>query len=210
MSVRDAAHMAMPGVSVDVFRAANVGDAFGSDDGLCSNDEVFAVGGGGGLCEITASDETTDGSGDVEITALLPASSRVWAWTGDLGDRFKDGDTSSVWLDIAVTKRAAKLRVSDDLASNARAAKFGDRVGFVLEVVDADGEPVAAAEGLSVKVKQATTVSSGAAGAGLSSTASEDTFELAAGETRLELDALSFREGRSPAGVVILRVIGLG
>ncbi len=167
VSLRDSAHMGMPDASVDLFKSTNPGDAFGSD-GRCSNDEVELVGNGGGLCEIASSDETTNSDGDVEIAGgdvSFGASATVWAWAGDVGDRFDADDTVSASLEITVTKPATKLRITDDMAVNATAVQFGDRVTFVVQVVDDDGNPVATKD-VSVTVAANTTVASGADGAG--------------------------------------------
>ena len=163
VSVRDSIHMAMADESVDVFSAANAGDAFGSD-GRCSADEVLRLGDGTGVCEIEVSDGQTDSDGDVEITGQFGASATVWAWAGDVGDRFDADDTVSASLEITVTKPATKLRITDDMATNATAAQFGDRVTFTIQVVDDDGNPVATKD-VSVTVAANTTVKSGAAGA---------------------------------------------
>ena len=164
VSVRDSIHMAVADESVDVFSAANAGDAFGSD-GRCSADEVLRLGDGTGVCEVEVSDGQTDSDGDVEITGQFGASATVWAWAGDVGDRFDADDTVSASLEITVTKPATKLRITDDMAVNATAAQFGDRVTFVVQVVDDDGNPVATKD-VSVTVAANTTVASGADGAG--------------------------------------------
>ena len=164
VSLRDSIHMAVADESVDVFSSSNAGDAFGSD-GRCSADEVLRLGDGTGVCEIEVSDGQTDSDGDVEITGQFGASATVWAWAGDVGDRFDVDDTVSASLEITVTKPATKLRVTDDMAVNATAVQFGDRVTFVVQVVDDDGNPVATKD-VSVTVAANTTVASGAAGAG--------------------------------------------
>ncbi len=166
VSLRDSAHMAMPDASVDLFKSTNPGDAFGSD-GSCSNDDVMSVGNGAGKCEIASSDETTNSDGDVEITGgdlSFGASATVWAWTGDLGAKFKAGDTVSASVEITVTKPATKLQITDDMAANAKAAKFGDRVTFTIQVVDDDGNAVATKDE-SVTVFAGTTVASAATNA---------------------------------------------
>ena len=167
VSVRDSAHMAMPDVSVDLFSSTNPGDAFGAD-GSCSNDDVQLEGNGAGKCEITDSDETTNSDGDLEIAGgdvSFGASATVWAWTGDVGAKFDADETVSTSVEITVTKPATKLRITDDMAVNAAAAKFGDRVTFVIQVVDDDGNPVAT-EDVSVNVSADTWVDSGASGVG--------------------------------------------
>ncbi len=159
VSLRDSSHMAMPDALVDLFKSENPGDAFGSG-GSCSNDDVMSVDGTAGLCEIVSSDVPTDSDGDRELVgASFGASVTVWAWTGDAGDTFDADDTVSASLEITVTKPATKLRITDDMAANAVAAKFGDRVTFTIQVVDNDGNPVAAKD-KSVGVAMSTTVAS--------------------------------------------------
>ena len=140
VSVRDSDLLPMPDAVVDVFSAASADDAFGAD-GRCSGDDVSVVG-GSVVCEIAFGDQITDPSGDVEYSEAFTASSTLWAWTGDVGDRFDSDDTVSSSVELAVTKPAVKLRVTDDLADNAMAAKFGDRVTFTLQLVDEDGNAV--------------------------------------------------------------------
>ena len=162
VSLRDSSHMAMPDALVDLFKSTNPGDAFGSG-GSCSNDDVMSVDGTAGLCEIVSSDVPTDSDGDRELVgARFDASATVWAWTGDAGAKFDADDTVSASLEITVTKPATKLRITDDMAANAKAAKFGDRVTFTIQVVDDDGNPVATKD-KSVGVAMSTTVDSGAA-----------------------------------------------
>ena len=140
VSVRGSDLLPMPDAVVDVFSATNPDDAFGAD-GRCSADDVSVVG-GSVVCEIAFGDEVAGPSGDVEYSETFTASSTLWAWTGDVGDRFDSDDTVSSSVELAVTKPAVKLRVTDDLADNATAAKFGDRVAFTLQLVDEDGNAV--------------------------------------------------------------------
>ena len=161
VSLRDSAHMAMPDALVDLFTSTNPGDAFDSD-GNCSNDEVQSIGGGAGTCEIASSDVPTDSDGDRELVgAQFGASATVWAWTGDAGAKFDAENTVSASLEITVTKPATKLQITDNMAANAIAAKFGDRVTFTIQVTDADGNAVATKDE-SVTVFAGTTVDSAA------------------------------------------------
>ena len=142
VSVRDTGLMGVPDALVDVFSSSTPDDAFGSD-GRCSADDVSAVG-GSGVCEISLSDGATDPSGDLELsTENLDASTTLWAWTGEAGDRYDADDAVGASVVIAVSKAGTKLRVTDDMPEGATAAEFGERVIFTLQVVDEDGNPVA-------------------------------------------------------------------
>ena len=157
VSVRDSDLLPMPDALVDVFSSSAPGDAFG-EDGRCSADDVSAVG-GSGVCEISLGDQTTDPSGDLELsTESLDASTTLWAWTGDNGDRYDADDMVGASIAIAVSKAGTKLRVTDDMPEGATAAEFGERVAFTLQVVDEDGNPVAKKDE-SVTVVAAETVS---------------------------------------------------
>ena len=141
VSVRGTDLLGMPDAVVDVFSSTAPDDAFGAD-GRCSADDVAVVG-GSVACEIAFGDQTTDPSGDLELSADgLTESVTLWAWTGEVGDRFDSDETVSSSVEIAVTKPPVKVRVTDDMAENAVAAKFGDRVTFTLQVVDEDGNAV--------------------------------------------------------------------
>ena len=140
VSVRGSDLLPIPDAVVDVFSATSPDDAFGAD-GRCSADDVSVVG-GSVACEIAFGDEVAGPSGDVEYSESFTASSTLWAWTGDVGDRYDSDETVSSSVELAVTKPAVKLRVTDDLADNAMAAKFGDRVAITLQLVDEDGNAV--------------------------------------------------------------------
>ncbi len=150
VSVRDNDLVPMPDALVDVFSAVDPGEAFG-EDGRCDADVVSVVG-GGGVCEISLADLSTDPSGDLELSVdSLAGSTTVWAWTGDEGDRFMAGETVSSSVEVEVSKPGVKLRVTDDMPEGATSLGFGDRVVFTLQVVDEDGE-AAAVEDVSVRV----------------------------------------------------------
>ena len=145
VSVRNRDHTPSDNVVVDLFSAAKAGDAFNSN-GTCDEDEVLPPGGGAGgskECEIDHADEVTNADGDVELTVNLTESTTLWAWTGDIGDTYDDDRVQAATLRITASKGAASLRVSDDMAANAKYARFGDRVTFTLQLVDEDGEVVA-------------------------------------------------------------------
>ena len=99
----------------------------------------------GAVCvRIAFGDEVTDPSGDW-VTEVDPGddSVTIWAWTGDLGDRYDADDMTAPSVRVMVTKPGVKLRVTDDMPANATALKFGDTVTFTVQVVDEDGNAVA-------------------------------------------------------------------
>ncbi len=188
VSVRDTSLMGVPDALVDVFSSTSADDAFG-EDGRCSADDVSAVG-GSGVCEISLSDEATDPSGDLEAsTTNLDASTTLWAWTGDNGDRYDADDMVGSSVVIAVSKAGTKLRVTDDMPEGATAAEFGERVVFTLQVVDEDGSPVAKKDE-SVTVAAAETVTT-AGDNGTSNTSSSTRAYKTDASGKIEL---SFRQ----------------
>ena len=196
VSVRDTGLMGVPDALVDVFSSSAPDDAFGSD-GRCSADDVSAVG-GSGVCEISLSDQTTDPSGDLELsTESLDASTTLWAWTGEAGDRYDADDAVGSSVVIAVSKAGTKLRVTDDMPEGATAAEFGERVIFTLQVVDEDGNPVAKKDE-SVTVVAAETVTT-AGDNGTSNTSSSTRAHKTDASGKIEL---SFRhtDPRSGSG----------
>ena len=163
VSVRGPDLMGVPDAKVDVFSAVEADDAFG-EDGRCSSDAVLAVT-HTTACEIVVGDESTDASGDYSTTVGPWADSlTVWGWSGEVGDRFDSDDVSASSVAITVTKPGVKLKVSDDMADNATAAKFGASVVFTVQVVDDDGEAVAL-EGVKFNVGVRESSLSGAEGA---------------------------------------------
>jgi len=196
VSVRDTSLMGVPDALVDVFSSSAPDDAFG-EDGRCSADDVSAVG-GSGVCEISLSDEATDPSGDLEAsTTNLDASTTLWAWTGDNGDRYDADDTVGSSIAIKVSKAGTKLRVTDDMPEGANSAEFGDRVMFTLQVVDEDGNPVAKKDE-AVTVAAAETVTT-AGDNGTSNTSSSTRAHMTDASGKIEL---SFRhtDPRSGSG----------
>ena len=56
------------------------------------------------------------------------------------------------------------MRVSDDMAANAKYARFGDRVTFTLQLVDEDGEAVSGKDrSVTISVEETVTPSGGSA-----------------------------------------------
>ena len=199
VSVRSSDLQGMPDALVDVFSAAEPDDAFGAD-GRCSADYVSEVG-GNGLCEITTGDSVTGSFGDVEISFEQPTESRtVWAWTGDVGDRYNNTETDASSVQIVYIKPGVKLRVTDDMEENSTALQFGDRVTFTLQVVDEDDEPVAS-ENVEVEVAMAETVVNAGTADGAATTSSTRTYKTdASGEIEMSFRQTDPRSGSSNRG----------
>ena len=150
VAVRDSDNQPVPDASVDLFEvsvelftAGSVSDAFDSD-GSCSSDLTSDD---DGTCEIDSGDDTTDPDGNLEDpTVTLPAdagSLTLWAWTGEVDDTFDADETDSVSLTFTATEPADALLVTDDMKENAKKLKFGDSVTFTFQVVDEYDDPVA-------------------------------------------------------------------
>ena len=200
VSVRDSDLLPMPDAVVDVFSATSPDDAFGVD-GRCSADDVSVVG-GSMACEIAFGDLVTGPSGDVEYSESFAASSTLWAWTGDVGDRFDSDDTVSSSVELAVTKPAVKLRVTDDLADNATAAKFGDRVAFTLQLVDEDGNAVSDKD-VSVAVASALVTNESGSTGNLPQNSGSSTYKTdASGKVELSFVRTDPRAGSDKRGDV--------
>ena len=199
VSVRDSGLMGVPDALVDVFSSSAPDDAFG-EDGRCSADDVSAVG-GSGVCEVTSGDQTTDPSGDLELsTDNLEASTTLWAWTGEAGDRYDADAAEGSSIVIAVTKAGIKLRVTDDMPEGATAAEFGERVVFTLQVVDEDGNPVAKKDE-SVTVAAAETVTTGGDDGTSSTSSSTQTYKTdASGKIELSFHQTDPRSGSGNTG----------
>ena len=148
---------------VNVFSATEPDDAFG-EDGRCATDAVAAVT-DGTACQITTADPAVDPSGDYLLEGWEQGddSLTVWAWSGEVGDRYDSDDVTAPSIAITVTKPGTKLKVSDDMAANATAAKFGATVTFTVQVVDDDGEDVALKD-VAFSAQVSETVDSGAEG----------------------------------------------
>ena len=178
VSVRGTGHMAVPDAAVDIFHATDPNEAFG-EDGRCVSGSVSNTDGNGGVCEIAFGDEVTDPSGDYTVNRDLDLESgsiTIWAWTGDVGDRYDTDDTTAPSIEITVTKPGVKLQVSDDMAANATALKYGESVTFTVQVVDEDGKAVALKDvAFSASVRE--TVESAAEGATASIAASTNSYK---------------------------------
>ena len=199
VSVRDSGLMGVPDALVDVFSAVNVEDAFG-EDGRCSDGDVSAVG-GSGVCEISLSDQTTDPSGDLELSVdNLAESTTLWAWTGENGDRYDADDEEGSSLVITVSKAGTKLRVTDDMPEGATAASFGERVVFTLQVVDEDGNPVAKKDEAVTVFAAETIVRGGSDGAPNTSSSTRSYKTDASGKLELSFRQTDPRTGSGNTG----------
>ena len=162
-SVRGRRQTPVPDELVDVFFAADPGEAFNSN-GSCNTREVEAVW-GSAACEISYGDDVTGPSGDLEITFTPEESVTVWAWSSSVGDSYDDdvdADRASV-VRVRVAKGADGLRVTDDMADHSQYARFGQRVTFTLQLVDDEGNSVSES-GRSVTVSIDETVARGDGG----------------------------------------------
>ena len=65
----------------------------------------------------------TDPDGDVFVTHSLDASATVWAWSGDIGDKFDSDSTVTSSVRVVVAKAGEELRVTDSMAENAKAVR---------------------------------------------------------------------------------------
>ena len=199
VSVRGTDLMPVEDRRVDVFQATDPDEAFGPD-GRCVSEAATATA-GGGLCEIAFGDEVTDPSGDW-VTEVDPGddSVTIWAWTGDLGDRYDADDMTAPSVRVMVTKPGVKLRVTDDMPANATALKFGDTVTFTVQVVDEDGNAVALKD-VSFTVNSAETEESAAAGATPTSTSGSSGYKTDEdGKVELEYRRNDPRSGSQSTG----------
>ena len=138
VSVRDAAFQPVVDAHVDVFRASTEDDAF-RDDGSCAADKVTALV-GSAKCGIDVGDEQTDLVGDITLLSLdgITAETAVWAWTGEVGDRFDSDDTAAGQVTVDYAKAANGLLVTTNLADGQTRLKFGETATVVIQVVDED------------------------------------------------------------------------
>ena len=157
-SVRDGSHMPVANASVDFFYLVGDDDKPFKADGSCTSDVVRLR--GTDECEIDAGDLKTDSRGNFRSPAMLAPTgdTRVWAWTGDLGDEFDEDTTDSVPFSISVGSRAANTRFTNSSATGT--VKFGEPVTPTFQLVDDDGDEVAAA-GKKVTVTSTLTIRKG-------------------------------------------------
>ena len=141
VSVRDMNHQPVPDALVDVITTTKPDEAF-NDDGACVTKNLEA-----GDCTITTADEATDPDGNTDgVTVDLPDAAgtlTVKVWTGEVGDKFDKDDTEYAVIEIDAALPATAVKVTDNTKKNSKNLKFGDTVTYTLQVVNADGDPVA-------------------------------------------------------------------
>ena len=140
ISVRDEDYQPVVDASVDLFYVPGGEDGFVSS-GRCSSKAVIEW--GDTRCAIDLGDELTDGDGNLFYTVIIEESLEMFAWTGDLRDRFDVEGTDHASLEITVSKSAEKFLVTDDLPEGATKVPFGRTVTFTFQLVDEDENPVA-------------------------------------------------------------------
>ena len=154
ISVRDDGHAPMVDAVVDHFSASSADVAF-DDDGLCNaiaEGQAADPAGSSTRCEIDAGDEATDSDGnleaDIDADDYCPGNTKwIWAWTGDIGDKFDADDTDAASIGVGVTKAKASIKTSHDAAAST--VEFGTTVTVTLQLVDKEGgkgDPVSEAE----------------------------------------------------------------
>lgn len=140
ISMRDGSHRPLPDATVDMFFASSRKEAFDST-GRCSHRVGADI--GAVLCEIDVNDGTTDGDGNAIFDLNVSEDLVMWAWAGDLFDRFDLDTTDYVSVDFGTVKPATHFLVTDDLHPEATKVPYGRSVRFSFQLVDADREPVA-------------------------------------------------------------------
>lgn len=143
VSVRDQRHMPDPYAAVDLFSARDARRAIRSG-GSCDPSQVEAVDGGSEPCVIEVSDLRVGSAGNLTITYAPGDTRTVWAWSGGVGDEFDEDEHPFGSVQTLAPGSAVRLRVTDDMPSNARYVRFDRRVTFTFQLVDARGNPVAA------------------------------------------------------------------
>lgn len=147
ISLRDSNFQPLVDQKVDVFSSTDADSAF-RDDGTCAaagdGSPAIASGGGPTKCEVDFGDLQTGSGGDVTGLSidLQEADRTVWAWSGEVGDKF-DADTAVATTSINYSKPAVQVLLTDSLSDSQRFLKFGDSVTFTWQVADDEDEPVA-------------------------------------------------------------------
>ena len=140
ISARNDEFQALTDVPVDVFTSTDPDTAF-KEDGTC--DTGTTQRGGAAKCEVDRNDERTGTEGDLVIGVSIDADTTIWAWTGDVEDKYDNDETTSAMLEIPFQKGATKLLVSHDLDDDQTKMKFGRTVKVTIQVADEDNNPVA-------------------------------------------------------------------
>ena len=141
LSVRNRYQRPVEDASVDLFTAPARGDVFDEDD-RCDEDEVTPEF-GDDPCVIDRGDETTDEDGNIVYDLEVDDDLILYAWTGDLRDRFDLDNTDYVSVEYSAVKPAVAFEVTDDMHPEALMVPYGRRVTFTFQLVDEDREPVA-------------------------------------------------------------------
>ena len=144
ISIRDRWHRPVPDELVDVFEwavpATRRVDPFDSQ-GRCEDDQVRASF-GNDACVIDQSDDTTDADGNLEYDVFVDQDLTLWAWSGDLRDRFDLDRTDYVSLEFTAVEPPDAFKVTDDMHPHAEKMRYGDSVTFTFQLVDEYGNPV--------------------------------------------------------------------
>ena len=140
VSVRDNRHQPTEDALVDLFSAVSPASAFNSN-GTCTTKVTAEF--GNERCVIDFSDETTDPDGNIPYTVPIDEELVLWAWRGDLRDRFDADRADAATLEFSAKKEAVDLLVTDDLHPEARKVPFGEWVTITFQAVDEDDNPVA-------------------------------------------------------------------
>ena len=125
VSVRDVIFQPVVDVWVDLFLLTDPDNAL-KDDGSCNTAKVDRVGDiGQAVCQIDTRDRTTDASGNLELPLQLIESDglvevTIWAWTGNMNEKFDWDDTSAAQLTLVLpatttTPPVWRLRLCEEL-----------------------------------------------------------------------------------------------
>lgn len=155
-SVRDSSFRPVSGALVDLFY--KTGDDARSKafktDGTCA----YSTSGPISACEITAADLATDAVGNItsglEVMMSTAGTATAWLWRGESGDHFGEDTTTSVSFDLTFAEDATNTRFTDSLPENIKRSdsgdpgyrpqiKYGDTLVLTLQLIGADGDPVA-------------------------------------------------------------------
>ena len=148
ISLRDRFHRPIVDVLVDLFSVdLAVQDPF-ERDGTCSastRSQPDLL--GSRACAIDTADLQTDGYGNVIDSIQVESGLTLWAWTGDIGDEYDEDEKSQVGevgtFVVRTSKPPVGLVITDDVKEGATLLAFGDRITFMMQVVDRDRNPVA-------------------------------------------------------------------
>lgn len=144
ISIRDRWHRPVPDELVDVFEwtvpATRRVDPFDAQ-GRCEDDHVRASF-GNDPCVIDQSDDTTDADGNLEYDVFVDDDLTLWAWSGDLRDRFDLDRTDYVSLEFTAVGPPDAFKVTDDMHPETEKMLYGDSVTFTFQLVDENGKPV--------------------------------------------------------------------